>query len=81
VTVSYLDVRQTARPAGEGFPVFLGFFHVKLVSRATDNPYFLAGPNMVVEMEPINSIKPHEDNPRANGAAVDAVVASMKEGV
>jgi DNA modification methylase len=34
---------------------------------------------MQIEMRPINSIKPYENNPRINEAAVDAVAASIKE--
>src|ERR1700722_10466593 len=34
---------------------------------------------MFVEMRPITSIRPYENNPRINEAAVDAVAASMKE--
>jgi DNA modification methylase len=34
---------------------------------------------MHVEMRPIASIRPYENNPRINDAAVDAVVASIKE--
>jgi site-specific DNA-methyltransferase (adenine-specific) len=33
---------------------------------------------MLVEMRPITSIKPYENNPRVNDAAVDAVAASLK---
>src|SRR5688572_17995719 len=33
---------------------------------------------MLVEMRPIGSIKPYENNPRVNDAAVDAVAASLK---
>jgi DNA modification methylase len=33
---------------------------------------------MLVEMRPIGSIKPYENNPRVNNAAVDAVAASLK---
>jgi ParB-like chromosome segregation protein Spo0J len=33
---------------------------------------------MEVEMRPIESIKPYENNPRDNDAAVDAVAASIK---
>jgi hypothetical protein len=35
--------------------------------------------NMLVEMRPIGSIRPYENNPRLNDAAVDAVAASIKE--
>jgi hypothetical protein len=34
---------------------------------------------MHVEMRPISSIRPYENNPRLNDAAVDAVAASIKE--
>jgi DNA modification methylase len=34
---------------------------------------------MHIEMRPISSIKPYENNPRINEAAVDAVAASIKE--
>src|SRR5579863_7064299 len=34
---------------------------------------------MKVEMRPIESIKPYENNPRLNDAAVDAVAASIRE--
>jgi hypothetical protein len=34
---------------------------------------------MLVEMRPIGSIRPDENNPRQNDAAVDAVAASIKE--
>ena len=34
---------------------------------------------MHVEMRPIESIRPYENNPRLNDAAVDAVAASIKE--
>src|SRR5271168_5376594 len=34
---------------------------------------------MLVEMMPISSIRPYENNPRLNDAAVDAVAASIKE--
>src|SRR5260370_39718459 len=34
---------------------------------------------MLVEMRPINSIRPYENNPRINDAALDAVAASIKE--
>src|ERR1700680_1352680 len=34
---------------------------------------------MLVEMRPITSIRPYENNPRINDAAVDAVAASIKE--
>jgi hypothetical protein len=34
---------------------------------------------MLVEMRPIGSIRPYENNPRLNDAAVDAVAASIKE--
>ena len=34
---------------------------------------------MHVEMRPISSIRPYENNPRINDAAVDAVAASIKE--
>jgi site-specific DNA-methyltransferase (adenine-specific) len=33
---------------------------------------------MHVEMRPITSIRPYENNPRQNAAAVDAVAASIK---
>jgi ParB-like chromosome segregation protein Spo0J len=33
---------------------------------------------MLVEMRPLSSIKPYENNPRLNDAAVDAVAASIK---
>src|SRR5713226_7826471 len=33
---------------------------------------------MLVEMRPIASIRPYENNPRLNDAAVDAVAASIK---
>ena len=33
---------------------------------------------MHVEMRPLDSIKPYENNPRHNDAAVEAVAASMK---
>jgi ParB-like chromosome segregation protein Spo0J len=33
---------------------------------------------MLVEMRPITSIRPYENNPRLNDAAVDAVAASLK---
>src|SRR5581483_4728902 len=32
---------------------------------------------MLVEMRPIDSIRPYENNPRLNDAAVDAVAASI----
>src|SRR6516165_5195417 len=34
---------------------------------------------MHVEMRPINSIRPYENNPRHNDAGVDAVAASLRE--
>ncbi len=34
---------------------------------------------MQIEMRPISSIKPYENNPRLNDAAVDAVAASIRE--
>src|SRR5579864_3773205 len=34
---------------------------------------------MLVEMRPITSIRPYENNPRQNDAAVDAVAASIRE--
>ena len=34
---------------------------------------------MLVEMRPLDSIRPYENNPRLNDAAVDAVAASIKE--
>src|SRR5271168_4194434 len=34
---------------------------------------------MLVEMRPITSIRPYENNPRLNDAAVDAVAASIRE--
>ncbi|MEX2172209.1 MAG: DNA modification methylase [Pirellulales bacterium] len=34
---------------------------------------------MKIELRPINSIKPYENNPRINDSAVDAVVKSLKE--
>jgi DNA modification methylase len=34
---------------------------------------------MHVEMRPIDSIRPYENNPRINDAAVDAVIASIRE--
>jgi DNA modification methylase len=34
---------------------------------------------MLVEMRPITSIRPYDNNPRLNDAAVDAVAASIKE--
>ncbi len=34
---------------------------------------------MLVEMRPIETIRPYEDNPRINDAAVDAVAASIRE--
>jgi DNA modification methylase len=34
---------------------------------------------MLVEMRPIGSVRPYENNPRHNDAAVDAVVASIRE--
>src|ERR1700736_5637491 len=34
---------------------------------------------MLVEMRPITSIKPYENNPRLNDEAVDAVAASIRE--
>jgi ParB-like chromosome segregation protein Spo0J len=34
---------------------------------------------MHVEMRPIESIRPYENNPRINDAAVDAVIASIRE--
>jgi DNA modification methylase len=34
---------------------------------------------MLVEMKPISSIRPYENNPRINDAAIDAVAASIKE--
>jgi DNA modification methylase len=34
---------------------------------------------MLVEMRPIDSIRPYENNPRDNDAAIDAVAASLKE--
>ena len=36
-------------------------------------------PNMNIELRPIGQIRPYENNPRLNDAAVDAVVASLKE--
>src|SRR5690348_10661738 len=36
-------------------------------------------PTMHVEMRPISSIKPYENNPRLNDAGVDAVAASIRE--
>lgn len=36
-------------------------------------------PQMKIEMRPIGQIKPYPQNPRVNDAAVDAVVASLKE--
>jgi hypothetical protein len=36
-------------------------------------------PVMHVEMRPISSIKPYENNPRHNDAGVDAVIASIRE--
>jgi hypothetical protein len=33
---------------------------------------------MLVEMRPITSIRPYENNPRQNDAAVDAVAASLQ---
>src|SRR5713226_5993388 len=56
-----------------------GFFHAKHASAITEQPYFCEGPNMLVEMRPISSIRPYENNPRLNDAAVDAVAASIKE--
>ena len=34
---------------------------------------------MHVELRPISSIRPYDNNPRLNDAAVDAVAASIKE--
>src|SRR5690349_540350 len=34
---------------------------------------------MLVEMRPIEAVRPYENNPRANHAAVDAVAASLRE--
>src|SRR5262245_3153227 len=34
---------------------------------------------MLVEMRPIDSIRPYENNPRLNEAAIDAVAASIRE--
>jgi DNA modification methylase len=34
---------------------------------------------MLIEMRPITSIRPYDDNPRINDAAVDAVAASIRE--
>jgi len=34
---------------------------------------------MKVEMRPVGSIRPYENNPRLNDDAVDAVAASIKE--
>src|SRR6188474_640944 len=34
---------------------------------------------MHVELRPVDSIKPYENNPRDNDAAVDAVAASLRE--
>src|SRR4051812_40246076 len=34
---------------------------------------------MQVELRPIHTIKPYENNPRVNDAAVDAVAASLQE--
>src|SRR5271167_5277045 len=34
---------------------------------------------MLVEQRPIDSLRPYENNPRLNDAAVDAVAASIKE--
>src|SRR5262245_53494478 len=34
---------------------------------------------MIVELRPIDSIRPYEGNPRQNDTAVDAVAASIKE--
>src|ERR1700732_5051908 len=34
---------------------------------------------MLVELRPITSIRPYENNPRLNEAAVDAVAASIRE--
>src|SRR6516225_4131797 len=36
-------------------------------------------PDMQVEMRPITSIRPYENNPRLNDEAVDAVAKSIKE--
>jgi DNA modification methylase len=37
------------------------------------------GKNVHVEMRPIGSVRPYENNPRLNDAAVDAVAASIRE--
>src|SRR2546430_262329 len=34
---------------------------------------------MKVELRPIESIRPYENNPRLNDAAIDAVIASIRE--
>src|SRR5713101_3918446 len=40
---------------------------------------FRGSNSMLVQMRPITSIRPYENNPRINDAAVDAVAASIKE--
>src|SRR5436190_9591374 len=37
------------------------------------------GIDMKIEMRPLSSIRPYEQNPRINDAAVDAVARSIKE--
>jgi hypothetical protein len=71
-----MPARQQGQQAQNSPELFRLF--AKLVSRATDNPHFFAGRNMLVEMEPIISIKACRDDPRENGAAVDAVVACVR---
>ena len=34
---------------------------------------------MQIEIRPIDSIKPYENNPRHNEAGIDAVAASLRE--
>jgi len=36
-------------------------------------------PNLLVEQWPIENVLPYENNPRLNDAAVDAVVASIRD--
>jgi site-specific DNA-methyltransferase (adenine-specific) len=34
---------------------------------------------MLVELKPISSIRPYDNNPRLNDAAIEAVAASIRE--
>src|SRR5262249_25053304 len=45
--------------------------------RTTAPPLYYKEPHMHVEMRPIGSIRPYDNNPRLNDAAVDAVAASI----